>query len=140
MIIAIDFDGTIVKHQYPEIGEPIFGAIDTIKALQRNGHDIFLWTMRGNNKMYNRRDLLFDAVNYLRDNGIELCGVNNSPAQFSTSKKQYAHIYIDDAALGCPVIKNPNERPYANWEEIAKLLKDKKLITEGQYNDIFQKH
>ena len=34
MIIAVDFDGTIVEHEYPRIGAEIPFAIDTLKRLQ----------------------------------------------------------------------------------------------------------
>ena len=98
MIIAIDFDGTIVTHEYPEIGRPIKGAIETIKAIIENDHKVFLWTMRCNKK-YRRRDLLQEAIDYCHDNGVELYSANISPSQFSTSNKQYASLYIDDAAL-----------------------------------------
>lgn len=139
MTIAIDFDGTIVKHKYPEIGEPIQGAIDTIKALRENGHKIFLWTMRGSNREYGR-NLLAEAVEYLKENDIELCGVNNSPHQFSTSKKQYANIYIDDASLGCPLFYLKDERPYVDWEMVGLYLVRMDLISEEQFKKIWPNH
>ena len=75
MVIAVDFDGTIVTHEYPEIGTPVVGAIETLKCLHENGHKIFLWTMRGN-KRYNGRDLLQEAVEYCEDNGITVSYLN----------------------------------------------------------------
>ena len=44
--IAVDFDGTIVEHKYPEIGKEILFAIDTLKALQKQKHLLILWTYR----------------------------------------------------------------------------------------------
>ena len=38
MIIAVDFDGTIVEHRYPRIGEEIPFAVDTLKLLQQEKH------------------------------------------------------------------------------------------------------
>jgi ribonucleotide monophosphatase NagD (HAD superfamily) len=48
MNIAIDFDGTIVQHEYPIIGEPVPYAIESIKGLKKQGHSLILYTMRGN--------------------------------------------------------------------------------------------
>ena len=46
MIIAVDFDGTIVEHRYPHIGEEIPFAIDTLKLLQQEKHRLKLWSVR----------------------------------------------------------------------------------------------
>ena len=138
MIIAVDFDGTIVTHEYPEIGRPIKGAIETIKTIIDNGHKVFLWTMRCSKK-YQRRDLLQEAADYCNKYGIELYGANTSPSQFSTSNKQYAHLYIDDAALGCPLIDPGDswDRPYVDWYEVGKILVEKNVITIKQFNEIW---
>ena len=45
MIIAVDFDGTCVKHAYPKIGEDI-GAVPVLKEMVKNGHQLVLNTMR----------------------------------------------------------------------------------------------
>lgn len=37
-VIAVDFDGTIVEHKYPEIGNEMMFAFPTLKALQSKGH------------------------------------------------------------------------------------------------------
>ena len=58
MTIAVDFDGTIVTHAYPEIGKPIPFAIDTLKKLQQEGHhQLILWTCR-------EGELLQEAIDY----------------------------------------------------------------------------
>ncbi len=123
MIIAIDFDGTIVSHSYPAIGEPNPLALETIKDIIINGHQIILWTMRSDNT-------LNDAVKYLMDNGVILFGVNQNPEQnWSTSPKAYAQIYIDDAALGCPLIWDiETKRMKVNWIDIRKKLKALSII------------
>ena len=46
MIIAIDFDGTIVENRYPEIGHERPFAIETLKMLQQDRHRLVLWTCR----------------------------------------------------------------------------------------------
>ena len=43
MTIAVDFDGTIVEHRYPEIGEERPFAIDTLKMLIKDRHKLILW-------------------------------------------------------------------------------------------------
>lgn len=68
MIIAVDFDGTIVEHRYPAIGKEIPFAIDTLKKLQEEGHRLILWSVREN-------ELLDEAVEFCRQRGLEfLCG------------------------------------------------------------------
>jgi len=125
MVIAIDFDGTIVTHMYPSIGEPVKGAISVIKNLIANDHKIVLYTMRSG--MY-----LNDAVAYLKNEGIELFGINHNPEQdsWTTSPKAYAQLYIDDAALGCPLItpNSPFSRPYVDWLAVNKELTAKGIL------------
>ena len=115
-IIAIDFDGTIVEHKYPAIGAPVRGAIETIKDLQARGHRIILWTMRSGKE-------LDDAVDYLVSNGVLPWGVNQNPEQdWSDSPKAYAQVYIDDAALGCPLEKKGFDRPMVYWPRVREQL------------------
>lgn len=116
MIIAIDFDGTCVKHAYPQIGEDI-GAVPVLKEMVRNGHKLVLNTMRS-------RQLLDDAVQWFRDNGIELYGTNHTPRQetWTESPKTYAQLYIDDAALGCPTVMDDSGRVYVDWRIVARAF------------------
>lgn len=119
MIIGIDFDGTIVEHCYPNIGYPVPGAVDTIKLLIDAGHRIILWTMRSG-------DTLLDAVNWCKANNIHLWGINVNPHQdWSTSPKAYCQLYIDDAAVGCPLTKVEGGRPYVDWMAIRNLLTER---------------
>ena len=101
MYIAVDFDGTIVDHAYPEIGQPVPGAITWLKRYQELGAKLILFTVRSNDDTLRCLD---DAVEYLNNRGINLFGVNENPDQyhFSSSPKVYANVYIDDAAFGCP--------------------------------------
>lgn len=116
MIIAIDFDGTCVKHAYPKIGEDI-GAVPVLKQLVNDGHQLILNTMRGG-------ELLGEAVKWFNDNGIKLSGANHTPGQatWTTSPKVYAQLYIDDAALGCPTVMDDNGRVYVDWKIVAKAF------------------
>jgi hypothetical protein len=97
MTIAIDFDGTIVEHKYPDIGKPLPFAFETIKALQKEGHILILWTFRSGK-------LLDEAVEFCKKNGIEFYAVNKSYPEEkfdeSISRKILADIYIDDRNFG----------------------------------------
>lgn len=136
MQIGIDFDGTCVSHEYPEIGKDI-GAAPVLKSLVANGHQLILFTMRSDrivktNVGVYRELFLSEAVAWFEENDIPLYGIQTNPEQqsWTDSPKAYASLYIDDAALGCPLIypENSNERPYVDWEKIKKLLKEKSLI------------
>ena len=137
MIIAVDFDGTCCVHNYPEIGEENPYAIQTMKSLIENGYKIFLWTMRGHAKDIiddAQRDTLQEALDWLKERGIYIKG-NISPAQFSTSPKQYAAIYIDYAALGCPLTKFKGHT-VVDWLKVATMFADANIITKAQYDKI----
>ena len=124
-IIGIVFDGTIVEHNYPEIGNPVPGALETMKVLIQQGHKIILWTMRSG-------ETLHAAVEYLKAAGIELHGVNMNPDQhWSTSPKAYCHVYIDDAALGCPLERLPNQRPRVYWPTVRRILEHRGLLANS---------
>ena len=132
MDIAIDFDGTCVTHEYPKVGEDI-GAVPVLKALVEKGHRLMLWTMRGNKPTSEGVNTLQDAVNWFKQNDISLWGINENPEQKSSgwtnSNKQYAQLYIDDAALGCPLVYDWGiERPFVNWREVEEMLKEKGIL------------
>ncbi len=110
MVVGIDFDGTCVKHEYPEVGGSI-GAQLWLKHFVEQGVQLVLFTMRSGPE-------LDDAVNWFKMHGIELYGVQENPTQkrWTSSPKAYAHLYIDDAALGCPLRYPEDERPYVYWD------------------------
>jgi hydroxymethylpyrimidine pyrophosphatase-like HAD family hydrolase len=95
--IAIDFDGTIVEHVYPLIGEEKVFAFQTMKELQKRGYRLILWTFRSGKE-------LDEAVEYCRNKGIEFYAVNkNYPEEVfdeTISRKIDADIYIDDKNIG----------------------------------------
>jgi len=132
MDIAVDFDGTCVTHEYPKVGEDI-GAVPVLKALVEKGHRLMLWTMRGNKPTSEGVNTLQDAVDWFKKNDILLWGINENPEQKSSgwtnSNKQYAQLYIDDTALGCPLMYDWGiERPFVNWREVEKMLKEKGIL------------
>ena len=69
MVIAVDFDGTIVEHRYPRIGEEIPFAIDTLKLLQQEKHRLILWSVR-------EGALLDEAVEWCKARGLEFYAIN----------------------------------------------------------------
>jgi hypothetical protein len=49
MDICIDFDGTCVTHEFPEVGKDI-GAVPVLRKLVEQGHNLILFTMRSDFK------------------------------------------------------------------------------------------
>lgn len=96
-VIAVDFDGTIVEHDYPRIGKEMLFAFATLKELNKKGHKLILWTIRTGH-------LLDEAVEYCRKNGVEFYAVNrNYPEEEineNISRKLNADIFIDDRNVG----------------------------------------
>jgi hypothetical protein len=122
-IIAVDFDGTIVDHQYPDIGQSVPGALEWLKRFQAAGARLILWTMRCHDSPDG--DTLAKAVEYCAANGLDLWGINNNPEQnWSGSPKAYAHVYIDDSGVGCPLLVNPRVggRNYVDWDRIGPAI------------------
>ena len=123
LVIAVDFDGTCVEHDYPHIGNEI-GAVHVLLKIQEKGHKIMLWTMRSG-------ETLKDAVLWFQNNHIRLWGINENPEQkktnWSTSHKQYANYYIDDAAIGTPLVMDPI-RPYVDWIRMEYELEKMGII------------
>ena len=120
MIIAVDFDGTIVENKYPKIGREILFAIDTLKALNQKGHQLILWTFRTGKQ-------LEEAVAFCEERGVEFYAVNKSyPEEVydeTISRKINADLFIDDRNIGgmlswgtiyqmiCPEESGDNNRP-----------------------------
>lgn len=127
MIIAVDFDGTIVEHKYPAIGQEIPFATDTLKLLQRDGHRLILWTVR-------EGALLEEAVAFCRARGVEFFAVNSdSPtgqADNSTfrSRKIKADLFIDDRQVG----------GLPDWGVIYELIRTRTKYTDYLQNTRYQ--
>lgn len=116
-IIVLDFDGTLVTHEYPGVGRDI-GAFKWLRELQSMGAKFILSTMRGSGSSLN------SAVAICKLQGIEFYGVQTNPDQatWTDSPKAYGHVYVDDLALGIPLVTPPNERPYVNWTVVGPML------------------
>jgi hypothetical protein len=140
MVIAIDFDGTCVTHEFPKVGKDI-GAVPVLKELIANGHQLILFTMRSDKKevmssgkqIHGRSDrYLTAAVNWFKKNDIPLYGIQVNPTQriWTESPKAYAEMYIDDAALGCPLKydKEFSQRPFVDWVKVGETLENYGLI------------
>jgi hypothetical protein len=123
--IAVDFDGTLVDHQFPDIGPEVPGAFDWLRKFREAGAVLILWTMRSTDRQKDG-DVLDPAVQFCRQRGIEFDGVNFGPGDrsWTNSPKVYAHVYIDDAAMGFPLRENPRSggRPFADWEVIGPAV------------------
>lgn len=163
IVIAVDFDGTIVKHRFPEIGEIIFdlaglSSLWWLKNFQQAGASLILYTMRD-------KEYLDAAINLCELEGVKFhsCQVNPTQGEWTTSPKCYAHLYIDDAAVGCPLVypqhplncsawdktiavyqPNPrncdcgvgSERPWADWDNIGPMV----LERIEEFNRLREEH
>lgn len=125
-IIGVDFDGTCVDHRYPHTGQDVPDAVPVLREIQAR-HKIILHTMRGRTERDPATGLftLDVAIQWFRDRDLPLYGANENPdqASWTDSRKVYANRYIDDAALGCPLIQYTGFRgPVVNWLEVRRLL------------------
>lgn len=101
MIIAVDFDGTIVEHKYPAIGKEIPFATATLRQLIKDGHRLILWSVR-------EGELLDEAVKWCAERGVRFHAVNCDLDEDSNdknggkhfSRKLKAHLFIDDRNVG----------------------------------------
>lgn len=115
MNIAVDFDGTIVTHRYPEIGEEIPFAIDTLKMLIQDHHKLILWSVR-------EGELLEEAVQYCRERGVEFYAVNRDYPEETMdnnehfSRKLKVDMFIDDRNVG----------GLPDWGTIYRMIKHHK--------------
>ncbi len=113
LIIAVDFDGTIVEDAYPKIGKPKLFAFETLKRLQKDGHRLILWTYRSEQR-------LEEAVAFCNEKGIDFYAVNKSYPEEqldnSKSRKIHADLFIDDRNIG----------GFVGWGEIYQKLSNPK--------------
>ncbi len=118
MTIAVDFDGTIVEHRYPEIGREIPFAIETLKLLSKEGHRLILWSVREGH-------LLDEAVAWCRERGLEFYAVNKDFPEENTkhdnySRKLKVELFIDDRNVG----------GLPDWGLIYQMIKENKSYTQ----------
>ena len=140
MTIAVDFDGTCVTHEYPNVGKNI-GAEIVLKALTDEGHDLILYTMRDHPADSGVQDPLQEAIDWFSQNDIPLFGVNENPTQknWTTSPKPYANLYIDDAALGMLTIMLSGGRPFVDWYAAAFRLRWSGVLSEEKSAQVLER-
>ncbi|MCG8698328.1 MAG: hypothetical protein MI922_09775 [Bacteroidales bacterium] len=122
MKIAVDFDGTIVEHRYPQIGEEKLFAFETLKQLQKLGHQLILWTVRNGQE-------LNDAVEYCKKKGVVFYAVNKSYPEETydpneISRKLDVDLFIDDRNIG----------GFPGWSEIWQMLNPE--FADYDYDDM----
>ncbi len=118
MVIAVDFDGTIVEHRYPAIGKEIPFAIPTLRQLVADGHRLILWSVREGR-------LLQEAVDYCTERGVTFYAVNRDFEEedgsgSGFSRKIKADLFIDDRNVG----------GLPDWGTIYALIKNRKTLEE----------
>jgi hypothetical protein len=118
--IVVDFDGTVVTHEYPMMGKDI-GSVPVLKELVANGHQLILFTMRSDMGVNSGKfkSGLTDAVNWYKENDIPLFGIQTNPTQheWTDSPKAYGQLIIDDAAAFAPLKLDltHSNRPFIDW-------------------------
>jgi hypothetical protein len=135
MIIAIDFDGTIVKNAWPKIGRIRIGARWALRVLKKWGHVLILNTCREDK-------LLNEALMFLAKNEILIhCANCNSLDRIKEyggdCRKISAELYLDDRGFfpGWPMIP-----AIVQWMELKDRLKNTareiiRIILETEYGD-----
>ena len=113
MIIAVDFDGTIVEHRYPAIGKELPFATSTLRQLMEDGHRLILWSVR-------EGDLLQEAVDFCEQRGVSFLAVNKDFEEEDGTGKHFsrkikADLFIDDRNVG----------GLPDWPTIYALIKKK---------------
>ena len=128
MIIAVDFDGTIVRNRYPEIGSEVPFACQTLRMLAEEGHQLILWSCR-------EGQLLEDAVNFCRERGVEFYAVNKDfpeedvEKNMHFSRKLKADMFIDDRNIG----------GLPDWGTIYTMVHDKKTYEDVLLSEMGKK-
>jgi len=112
LLIAVDFDGTVVEDKYPGVGKAKPFAIETLKMLQNDGHRLILWT-------YRHGRALREAVEFMEKSGISPYAVNRSYPEEAAhpsdvSRKINADLFIDDRNFG----------GFPGWGEIYQNLSE----------------
>ncbi len=119
MTIAVDFDGTIVEHKYPQIGRELPFATETLRQLIEDHHQLILWTVR-------EGDLLQEAVDWCHERGVDFYAVNNDYPEETPEKNNHfsrklkVDYFIDDRNIG----------GLPDWGTIYRIIKEHKRYSE----------
>lgn len=117
MIVAVDFDGTVVMHEWPKIGAPVPGAVGWLHRFSEAGARLILWTNRSG-------ETLKEAVAYMAEHNVPLWAINENPEQhnWTDSPKIYCHTLIDDVCHGVPLLPLKGGRPYVDWRMVGPVV------------------
>lgn len=130
MTIAVDFDGTIVTDQYPQIGKELPFATETLRMLAKDQHRLILWTVR-------EGQALEDAVQWCKERGVIFWAVNRDFPEEKEgmhehfSRKIKADVFIDDRGIG----------GLPDWGQIYRIITENKSYAQllrsslGQISD-----
>lgn len=119
MTIAVDFDGTIVEHRYPDIGEEIPFATETLRMLINEHHRLILWSVR-------EGQLLQDAIDWCHERGVDFWAVNRDYPEEVESKNNHfsrkikADYFIDDRNIG----------GLPDWGQIYRIIHEHKTYKQ----------
>ncbi len=124
MHIAVDFDGTIVKHEYPQIGKEIPFAIQTLKMLSQKGHRLILWTVREGH-------FLDEAVQWCKERGLEFYAINKDYPEETVDSNTYSRklkvdMWIDDRNIG----------GLPDWGTIYRIITEHKTYEDIIHEDL----
>lgn len=117
--IAVDFDGTIVEHRYPEIGEERPFATETLRMLIKDHHRLILWSVR-------EGKLLQDAVDWCHERGVDFWAVNRDYPEEEREKNNHfsrkikADYFIDDRNVG----------GLPDWGQIYRMISEHKSYAQ----------
>lgn len=126
MIIAVDFDGTVVEWDYPRIGAPLPHAVKVLRQLVDDGHEIVLWTVREDHPTDINKRYLSEAAAWFAQRGIPLLGVNALPEDRdfrnfpNPRRKVNAHLFIDDRNL----------QGFPGWKQVLEIVRTLVIATE----------
>ncbi len=117
--IAVDFDGTIVEHRYPEIGKELPFATETLRTLIKEHHRLILWSVR-------EGKLLQDAIDWCHERGVDFWAVNRDYPEEEENKNNHfsrkikADYFIDDRNIG----------GLPDWGQIYRMISEHKTYTQ----------
>ena len=125
MTIAVDFDGTIVEHEYPRIGREIPFATETLRMLINDRHQLILWSVR-------EGELLQEAIDWCHERGVDFYAINRDfpeedvEKNIHFSRKLKVDLFIDDRNVG----------GLPDWGTIYRMISENKtwrdIIRERQ--------
>ena len=128
-VICLDFDGTCVENTYPTIGKPIDAERWLAKCAKKYDIRYILWTMRTGNE-------LMQAMLWCAAHEVPIWAVCGNPdqARWSKSPKVYGHLYIEDTALGLPLVHSA-KKPFVNWHKAGPMLEEWCIANATQRNE-----